>query len=224
METSLQKLKDTASLRAGLYSLFSRIFREEADKTLLKSMKDKLEKSDLSVILQDTAQGPAFKSGFYNLKEFFTKKDINSVLLEELASDYASLFLGTGKNPAHPYESVHLSEERIIMRKPWNDVRRIYQELGLIKEKTFTQPEDHIAVELDFMAHLCLEMQSAIDKGETESVDRLIKTQQDFLKNHLALWVPEFCDDILKGSSENGFYGAVAQILREFILLEQKLY
>jgi anaerobic sulfite reductase subunit A len=221
MEISLQDQKDTSLLRAGLYSLFSRIFREEANKKLLESFKNKLEKSDFDSVLKDTAQGSAFKKGFDNLRNFFAKKEINSELLEELSSDYASLFLGAGKNPAHPYESVYASKERLIMREPWNDVRRIYKEFGLFKEKSFKQPEDHIAVELVFMVHLCLEMQNAIEKGDTEIADRLLKTQRLFLKTHLSSWVADFCDDIIQGSAKYDFYGAVAQIFREFILIEE---
>ena len=64
-------------------------------------------------------------------------------------------------------------------------------------------------------------MQDAVEKRDEESIDRLRKTQKDFIKKHLASWVPEFCDDILKGSAKYDFYRAVAQILRAFILTEE---
>ena len=174
MELSLQELKDTALIRAGLYSLFSRIFREETDEQLLKSMKSRLEEADLSTILNDPSEDSAFKEGFNNLINFLTKNSITNELQQELASDYASLFLGAGKKPAHPYESVYVSQERIIMRGAWKDVCRIYNEHCLIKEKSFSQPEDHIAVELEFMSYLCLEMKNKIEEGDTESTDRLV--------------------------------------------------
>ncbi len=221
MGLSLQEQKDTAELRAGLYSLFSRIFREEADLQLLELMKKSSENFDSSDNHNNPDQSHDIEDCCKSLRDFFSENSIDDELTEELAADYASLFLGAGKHPAHPYESVHTSEDGIIMRESWNDVLEIYGEYSLRKAEHFTQPEDHIAIELEFMAYLCLETQKAIDKEDSKSIDGLIKAQKDFIKKHLASWVPNFYNDIIKGSAKFNFYMAVAKILRNFILTEE---
>ena len=224
MELSLQELKDTAVIRAGLYSLFSKIFREEADLQLLELIKKSVDKFDFNDNHYNSEKSLDLDDGCKGLRDFFTENKIDDELGEGLASDYASLFLGTGKHPAHPYESVHTSEDGIIMREAWTDVLKTYGEFGLRKTDNYTQPEDHIAIELEFMSYLCLEMQKAIDMEDSKSINRLIKIQRNFIKKHLVLWVPGFCSDIVKGSAKYNFYGAVSRIVKSFILIEKSTF
>jgi TorA maturation chaperone TorD len=220
MVLSLEEQKNTAGLRAGLYSLFSKIFREEADLQFLALMKKSVDKFGCSDNYKNPDQSPDLDDIYKSLSDFFSENRIDDDLREELAADYASLFLGTGKHPAHPYESVHTSEDGIIMRESWNDVLQIYGEYGLKKEGHFTQPEDHIAIELEFMAYLCMETQKAIDMEDSKNIKVMIKAQKNFIKKHLVSWVPNFCNDIINGSTKFTFYGSVAKIVKKFILME----
>ena len=224
MKLSLQELKDTAVLRAGLYSLFSKIFREEADLQLLKLMKKSVDKFDSSKNYNNSNKSLDLDDGCKSLRDFFSENTVDDDLCEELAADYASLFLGAGKHPAHPYESVHTSEDGIIMREAWSNVLQTYGEFCLRKTDNYTQPEDHIAIELEFMAYLCLEMQKAIAMEDSKSIDVLIKTQKNFIKKHLVSWAPNFCSDIVKGSAKLNFYGAVSKIVRNFIIIEESTF
>ena len=142
--------------------------------------------------------------------------------MNELAADYASLFLGIGRHSAHPYESIYLNDDRIIMRQPWRDILRTYHGEDLQKVDWFKEPEDHIAIELEFMTHLCLKIGEVLEKGEKKVWLHLLKVQNEFLSNHLKEWVPRFCKDVEKGSQKLPFYKALAKITGRFIMFDQE--
>ena len=69
------------------------------------------------------------------------------------------LFLAAGINQgkaAFPYESVYTSSKKIVMQEAWENVKKIYSQNGFsLEDGSSDILEDHIAVELEFMAHLC---------------------------------------------------------------------
>ncbi len=181
MAASLGELKELIMNRAQLYSFLSKIYREEVDQELLEGMKQ----MSRSINIED----PEMAGGYDTLRTFLEKIKINEELIEDLAADYASLFLGIGRHPAHPYESVYLSEEGVTMRQPRNEVLRIYRREGIQKVEWFKEPDDHVAIELEFMAYLCLKVKEAIDKQDIEEGVRMFEVQNDFLSKHLKAWV-----------------------------------
>lgn len=213
MGASSEKLKELIMNRAELYSFLSRIYMQEVDKELLENMK----RSGKPINIDDTEMARAYNK----LRDILERSQINQEYIENLEADYASLFLGIGKDPAHPYESVYLTQGRIIMGEPRDEVLRMYRKEGLQKVDWFKEPEDHIAIELEFMAFLCLKMEEALNRGTRDIGLRLIETQMDFFEKHLKSWIPKFCDDIVKYASKYDFYQAMADITKRYILLEE---
>jgi anaerobic sulfite reductase subunit A len=212
MAVSLEKLEELTVKRAELYSFLSRIYMEEVDRDLLENMK----RSCKSINISDTEMARAYN----NLSEMLGKSEINQEYIENLAADYASLFLGIGRDPAHPYESTYLSQDRIIMGEPRDEVLRMYRTEGLEKVVCFKEPEDHIAIELEFMAFLCLKTQQALNRATGDLGLGLMETQIEFFEKHLKSWIPRFCDDIVKHASKYDFYQAMADITKRYLLLE----
>ena len=56
----------------------------------------------------------------------------------------------------------------------------------------------------------------ALGSEEREKAARLTQIRNDFIKDHMALWVPAFVDNILEFALED-FYKGAALMLREFI-------
>jgi putative dimethyl sulfoxide reductase chaperone len=145
--------------------------------------------------------------------------------LTDLSVDYARVFLGAGihdSSAAYPYESVYTSKERLIMQEARDQVLAIYRAKGLDRSEALEVPEDHIALELEFMAHLCREAIEAIAAEKWAGVAAYLKEQKDFLNQHLANWTPEFCTDIQK-YSETIVYKDVAKITNSFLHLDQAI-
>jgi len=212
MNILTEDLKKICDYREQLYILFSKIFKEEVDRDFWENLRNaNIEMDDFELIK--------------NIKElinYVENAKIDKKMIEELAADYASLFLGIGNHPAHPYESVYLSREKIAMREPWCEVMNIYCQEGLAKKDSVKEPEDHIAYELEFMAHICQKVVEQVERSDNKEVTRLLKTQKDFLENHLLLWLPTFCDDVVNGSRKLEFYKLIAVILERFIFLDSQ--
>ncbi len=58
------------------------------------------------------------------------------------------------------------------------------------RRTTFPEPEDHLAVELAFMARLCEQAAGALRRaGEGQAAEDLLGGQLAFLRDHLLRWI-----------------------------------
>lgn len=196
--------------RRNLYHLFSRFFQREVDQPFYDSLKTIVFPTD-----REENALTEFKDALLRLNEYFEYDAGES--LEDLAADYAKTFLGAGSAQgaaAFPYESVYTSPKHVMMQDAWNQVCEIYESKGLERnEESQELLEDHIAVELDFMAFLCDETSRF-----TETLAGL-EEQKEFLNRHLLNWVPEFCLDI-KAHADTEFYRMVGQLTTGFLQLD----
>ncbi len=143
-----------------------------------------------------------------------------------LSKEYLRLFVGPGRVPCPPYESVHrqdrpILEKGLVMGPSTADVRHRYAEAGLVMPKNFTDLPDHIAVEMEFMHFLCAEELKDIGQGNSEESTRRKKMEQEFLKEHLEPWVERFADCVLK-STNSSFYRSAAELLKAFVKNESE--
>lgn len=143
----------------------------------------------------------------------------------DLAADYNQLFLGMSAHPVAPYESVYTSDEGLMMQEARDNVLRAYQQWGLRVPDSFDLPEDHIALELEFMACLADRAREALgaSSGEHEPDDSAQKAEAlptSSLRpsarswtSHLS-WVPAFCRDVEK-RARTAFYYGIASLTRQ---------
>jgi len=144
---------------------------------------------------------------------------------ERLSREHLRLFVGPGKVPCPPYESVYrqdrpVMERGLVMGPSAADVRHRYTEAGLVLPKNFTDLPDHIAVEMEFMHFLCAEELKFVEQGNLQESERRKKMQQEFAKEHLE-WVQRFADRVLK-STNSSFYKSAAELLKEFVKNESQ--
>jgi len=132
----------------------------------------------------------------------------------QLAADYARLFLSLNKVPAHPSESTY--REGTMMQHHRDEVLQLYWSFGVTAGKEFTEPEDHIATELSFMAFLCQKTNLALQKGDIKKAKEYAEAQKNFLANHLMKWVPNLVKDVLQ-YSHTPFYKGIAILTEEFL-------
>jgi TorA maturation chaperone TorD len=198
--------------RALIYNLLSKFYLKEADEILLAMLKN----FDYEKFDEDTE----FDKGFRMLKEAVA--DFNGFSLLNLAREYARSFFGAGlaKNSgAYPFESVYTSKDHLLRQEAWDEVLQSYSEEMLQRTGDYSEPEDHIAFELEFMSRLCTQAAQAAAEGDTERVCRYLSKQHNFFRDHLSVWAPDFCNDLEKLAKEP-FYRAIAVITRGFIAEE----
>lgn len=196
----MNELISITRARQKTYSLLSRIFRVEADEALL----DELAALDLS------ATGESKIDEGYSLwRDFLASRD--ELTLLNLARDYVKVFIGAGRgaqSAAYPFESVYTSKERLMMAEARDEVFAIYAYAGLVKDKDFKAPEDHIALELEFMAYLADKTAAALEAGDEDVAGDIFTQQMNFLSDHLLNWVPyDFTSDILRFAATDLYKG-----------------
>jgi len=216
----VNELISASENRQAVYSFLARMYAVELTKETLNEI---AEKKSLWVKLAEDPEvrGTEMAQGYKTLAEFAStlkESDLEKVVLE-LAAEYAGLFLGVRQMPPHPSESVYSSTEHLIMQKSRDEVLKIYRSMGLDKVREYTEPEDHIAIELLFMAYLCGKTSEALKGGSLEEAKKHVEVQRDFLNDHLAKWVPELAADILKGARRE-FYKAVAKITKGHVEID----
>ncbi len=206
--------------RAATYLFLSKAYEKELTEDQIDEIRTKgrlpLGPHDL-----DDLENTDIKEGFDLLTRYVSAmkgRDLNDVAIE-LAAEYASIFLGIRQIVPHPSESVYLGAEHLVMQKQRDEVLEMYRAVGLDKISAFTEPEDHIAVELSFMAHLAEKMASALEADMIDDAKRYLGFQKRFLDEHLARWTPQLCADILKAARID-FYRGVAMITRGFVSMD----
>ena len=201
--------------RENLYRFLGRLYQVEVNQALLDQME--------SLCFPAECGEDELAQGYRLLAKYL--QDLPNDALTDLAVDYARVFLGAGivgDDAAYPYESVYTSSKRLIMQDARDQVLQIYRAKGLHKLEILDFPEDHITLELEFMAQLCQEAHQALVMQDWPVISDCLKEQLDFLTNHLLNWVPALCTDV-EGYATTGFYKATAKITAGFLQLEQPL-
>ena len=208
--------------RRLMYAFLSRMYEKEISLDLLRELLDERNPFLKSESLE-LAGDEKLSRGFETLKGYLkvaARRDLNQVKLE-LAVEYANLFLGIKRKPPHPSESLYTSQEQSMYQEPRDRVLSSYWEAGVDKTKEYREPEDHIAIELQFMEYLCRKTVEAIRKGEREEAVKYLEFQDRFVGDHLTKWVPQLVSDILE-SAEVDFYKAIGEITDAFIAIDEK--
>jgi TorA maturation chaperone TorD len=133
--------------------------------------------------------------------------------LEDLAIEYARLFIGPKNPPAVPFGSFYLSESRSLMTDETVDVRKKYLEAGMAVKNLYTIPDDHIGIELEFVFYLTQMSLENFENSRREEASRFFELREDFMNNHMRHWVPFFADKIIEHTRED-FYRGAAFILK----------
>ena len=132
---------------------------------------------------------------------------------EERRVEFARLFLGPQHPAAVPFASFYLSETKQLMTDITIQVRRYYLDAGMAVTGLHRVPDDHIALELEFMAYLADESAKSLEKGDAGAASEGSARLESFHREHLAKWVPIFADRMHE-SAESDFYRGVALALK----------
>ena len=219
----IQELISVNENRKALYGFLTRTYATEVTVDYLRELSEKNELF-LASAEDPEVRGTELADGFRQVADYVSSlkgRDLESVQLE-LAVEYAGLFLGVWRVPSHPSESSYLTEGRLVMQKPRDDVLKIYRSMGLDKAGNFVEPEDHIALELQFMTYLCEKTSTVLKDGNFLEAKECLRVQRDFLSEYLDKWVPKLAADILK-SARGEFYKAVAKITKGYVAMDVQL-
>ena len=132
---------------------------------------------------------------------------------DDLRGDFTRLFVGPGKVLAVPWESAQLHLERPIFQEETLQVRNWYRRFGLEAAKLYNEPDDHIGLELAFLAHLAQRGLAALAEGDQARLAAVLEAQRQFLAAHPLRWIPAWCDQV-EAHARTDFYRGVALVTR----------
>lgn len=202
--------------RQNIYAFLKRVYEKELSREFLRAMPPKMKPL---LTLAESLPNSKSQNAVRQLVKFTDAIPSQSLdeLWTKLAADYARLFLSIHKTPPHPSESVY--RDGVMMQFSRDEVLSTYWSFGIDKKTDFTEPEDHIAIELGFMMFLCEKAYQALKKGKTTEASKYIQSQQDFLEQHLLKWVPKLVDDII-AAGRTQFYKSIALLTKEFLEMD----
>lgn len=207
------ELKEVVSSRSASYALLSRVYRRELTAEALEAL---VAAATDGGALHAGEAGDVFNTYLWELRGADLKK-----VERELAAEFAALFLNASQQSVHPFESVYTSDERLLMQRARDEVLKEYRRAGLARVREFREPEDHIALEFQFMSNLCDRTRESLEAQDWTAARESLEWQKRFFDEHLTVWIPRFCKDLAQ-VARSGFYGKVAWLTTELLETERE--
>jgi TorA maturation chaperone TorD len=126
---------------------------------------------------------------------------LKSASVEELVSaartDWLVLLMGVGKVLAPPWASVYLDKDKLLFSEQTLHVRRFYEHYGFIIKQKYREPDDHLGLELEFIARL-------LEREEHEVADT-------FIRDYIQPWIGVWNKDVSL-NAKTGYYRALGNL------------
>jgi TorA maturation chaperone TorD len=184
--------------RADFYALLAKLFSGKLDEAFIKGF-DQLDKESID------ATSPM---GF-EFQELI--RAIGESTVEDIRSEFDTLFVGVGKPDIMLYGSYYLAG--FLNEKPLVALRDDLLRLGLEADKKLTETEDHLAFLCEVMRYLILEEDPPLPFDE----------QVRFFTQHMAPWYGQLCDAI-EGHGKARFFKTVGRLTRVFFDIETQSF
>jgi|CXWL01.1.fsa_nt_gi TorA maturation chaperone TorD len=123
---------------------------------------------------------------------------------EELRREFMNVFKIPGPQYVTPYESVFRDGREVegqvvrglLMGPSAVDVQRWYRLAAVDVSDVYKDLPDHIALQLNFLAHLCGKEDEFIADNDETHLQRAWEMERDFLMAHVVSWIPALRDRI----------------------------
>jgi TorA maturation chaperone TorD len=202
---------ERASSRSNIYGLLALVFRDAPTPELVARLRAPPLTEALRGLGCDVAEDLAGEL---------------ETVTDRLAEEYTRIFVGPGPS-ASPYGSLHHEGEARLWGDSTVRVKRFIEKRGLSFQENWGSIPDHIAVELEVMqrltareAELWAESSDCRCYENAEPLKQLgqcLRAEEEFLRDHLCAWAPQFCDRVLE-RSVLPLYGQMAELTKSVVL------
>lgn len=183
---------DALTTRAGLYSLLRSLYTYPLTNDVLDTM------ASLRV-----APDSPLLPGLQQMQARLRGNGVPGATVEQLNVVMTNLMEGPGATPAPPYASYYLHKGQ-LMGPAAQLARQTYLAWQVLPDTEIRLPDDHIAWELGFLAHLANIAKTAPTPTAQEST---LAASFAFIREQLLPWLPLFCSSLSTGSDESFFHG-----------------
>lgn len=181
--------------RAELYGLLAQLWLAPPDTNLLQQFKTAVtEAPEAGALLQEPWQGLVGA--------------LRDTTEQAAAAEFHALFQSVGKPEVFAYGSFYLSG--YLNEKPLALLRTDLAALGLTRDDSSVETEDHVAYLFEVMRYLIA--------GDDVAVCNL-EQQRRFFRSHIQTWVEQLCDAVL-ASPRALVWRALAVFTQQFVRVE----
>lgn len=214
-QTNLDTWKTTLTGEALLFGLLGKVLYQDLDKAWLET----LIHEDVFAEVPFGAEQTEVSRGLELLSRWSdeNRKGISEDEFKAIKQDHLHLFIGIDKVLAPVWESVYFSEKRLVFQEQTMQVREWFSRFGLQAEKINKEPDDHIGLEILFIAHLVSLALQAIENDDQISLDEILQAQREFLSDHLLRWGPAWAK-LVKQHAATDFYRGIAHLVHGSLL------
>jgi TorA maturation chaperone TorD len=185
--------------RAELYGALARLWLAPPDAELLQRF--------AVAVTQAPAQGAFLEAPWQSLVAA-----MRATTVEAAADEYDALFLGVGKPEVFLYGSYYLSG--FLHERPLALLRQDLHRLGLARDESRAETEDHVAYVFEVMRYLIA--------GDEVAVCNL-EQQRRFFRAHVQTWVEKLADAV-QAHPRAQLYRALAALTRAFAQVEAQAF
>ncbi len=185
--------------RAELYGLLAQLWLAPPDAELLQQF--------AVAVTQAPEPGSFLEAPWQNLVAAMRATDAKAARAE-----FESFFHATGKAEIFPYASNHRAGA--LNEWPLVELRRDLAAIGVERDATSSDTEDHIAFLFELMRYLIA--------GDDIEVCNL-EQQRRMFRAHVQTWVPALCDT-LESNPRAQLYACVARMTRAFVDVETQAF
>ena len=216
--TTLQDEIDSAIARGFIYGYLARSFETPSKKgwkwVCKPDVKQALRQAALTLTNRDDSalsQGAQALSAAFHLHQF-----------ETVAATYIAAFGHTvrGDCPMNEIEYGDIKADALFQPHRLADLAAFYSAFGLQTSDNACERQDHICMELEFMAVLMMKEAYALENQlDQDQLATGRDAQKKFLHEHLARWTPAFCRRLAKLTADTPMQ-KLAQFTQNFIAHE----
>ena len=212
---TMNDLRSTILGESLLFGLLGKILYADLDKTWL----DTLIGEDVFSEVPFGAEQVEMQHGVELLQRWTNENrgGLEVPQFKALQEDNLRMFIGLNKVPAPVWESVYFSEKRLMFQEQTLQIREWYARFGLQAERINKEPDDHIGLEMLFIAHLASLALQAIEQNDEPKLNEILQAQREFLSDHLLRWGPVWAK-LVKQHAATDFYRGIAHLTHGALL------
>jgi len=205
--------------RSTVYGFFSQAFLRGPSQQFLTALIADEGAENLGQIFPDAAYWQELAQVRLDMRE-------GRLNLEGAVLDFEALFRVPGPRYLSPYESVYRSQTAggwgCLCGPETAAVERFYLREGLTPNRGFSELPDHMGVELEFMAFLCLKAVEAMHAGDAAAAQEYHHQQYCFFREHVGAWM-RLLAQRLASQAQTSLYRFLGNFLNLFLELEENL-
>jgi TorA maturation chaperone TorD len=203
--------------RAGVYRILQNLLGNEPNEETFQQLESTITRDIFSLFATDEGEYKQALDAL--LAEAAVCRSGGTEALERLRNGFTALFVGPGKVEANPWESFYLSRDNTLFQSITLEVRKAYVAQGLLPQAYPNVADDHVALELDFMARLAEKLEDAFEANDSQKANDCLSASESFVREHLINWIPTFAE-VLGNARHSCFYRETGNVLAAFLPID----